>query len=71
MKNRIEVEVEVLNGRRYVRPKGQVGTIGWYPVPWELERVKNDSDIKRYKENLEKKFAQKHYRCLQVQAWKE
>tara|TARA_S200002703_G_scaffold153800_1_gene155755 strand:- start:860 stop:1045 length:186 start_codon:yes stop_codon:yes gene_type:complete len=34
-------QVEVLEGvgltdGYYVRPEGSLGTVGWYPVPWQM-----------------------------------
>ena len=33
----LEYEADCLRDNRYyVRPKGQLGTCGWYPVPWTI-----------------------------------
>lgn len=33
----VEYEADCLRGNRYyVRPKGQLGTCGWYPIPWTI-----------------------------------
>lgn len=37
----IELEATRLNGGTWaVRPKGQLGTCGWYPQPWTVAYVK-------------------------------
>lgn len=37
----LELEATQLNGGRWaVRPKGQLGTCGWYPQPWTVAYVK-------------------------------
>lgn len=36
----MELEATHLRGNRWaVRPKGQLGTCGWYPIPWTVEYV--------------------------------
>jgi hypothetical protein len=36
----IEMEATQLRGNRWiVRPKGQLGTCGWSPIPWEAVYV--------------------------------
>lgn len=51
----IELEAVHLRGRTYaVRPKGQLGTCGWHPVPWIVEYIKASSEkeaIKKCKLN--------------------
>ena len=43
MQGLIEVEMEAthLSGSKYaVRPKGQLGTCGFYPCPWAVQYVR-------------------------------
>jgi hypothetical protein len=41
----VELEATHLRGRNYaVRPRGQLGTCGFYPVPWTVQYVKADSE---------------------------
>ncbi len=36
----IELEATHLRGRKYaVRPKGQLGTCGWYPCAWTVQYI--------------------------------
>ena len=38
---RIELEATQLRGNTYaVRPKGQLGTCGWYPYAWTVQYVR-------------------------------
>jgi hypothetical protein len=35
--NMVELEATHLRGNQWaVRPKGQLGTVGWHPVPWTV-----------------------------------
>jgi hypothetical protein len=36
----MEIEAVLLSGKWFVRPAGQLGTCGFYPVPWELTHIK-------------------------------
>jgi len=36
---RVEIEVVQLRTGRYMRPAGQCGTCGFFPVPWEMKRI--------------------------------
>jgi hypothetical protein len=36
---KIEVEAVKLSSGWYVRPKGALGTCGWYPHPWEITYI--------------------------------
>lgn len=41
----IELEADHLRDSRYaVRPKGQLGTCGWHPVPWTVAYVNARSE---------------------------
>lgn len=44
MKDAVEYEATDLGNRRWaVRPLGQLGTMGWSPVPWTVVYVRADS----------------------------
>lgn len=44
MKDAVEYEATDLGNRLWaVRPLGQLGTMGWSPVPWTVVYVRSDS----------------------------
>lgn len=49
----MELEAVQLTTGWYVRPKGELGSIGWHPVTWELTYIKGarsaDDAIRRAK----------------------
>jgi hypothetical protein len=50
----VQYEADCLRDNRYyVRPKGQLGTCGWYPIPWTIfycnARSKEEALRKFYK----------------------
>jgi len=36
----MELEAVRLKGGWFVRPLGQLGSMGWHPVPWEMTYIK-------------------------------
>ena len=42
---KVQMEATLLRGKKYaVRPAGQLGTCGFYPVPWTVEYVNARSE---------------------------